>query len=324
MLVPTLPGWKIETVGDDICWMHVGSDGRLWAINPEAGMFGVAPGTSEKTNPDAMRALTARRHLHERRATARTKTPWWEGLGEIRARALTDWRGQPWREGSQEPAAHPNSRFTVPLAECPSVGPGMHDPARRSDFGHHLRRRARGTLPAGYQAFDWRTASTWGTLASETTAAATGTVGMLRNDPMAMLPFCGYNMADYFAHWLAIGSGSRPPRIFHVNWFRRDAVGKFLWPGFRRERRVLKWVTERVDGACEAEHTPIGFLPRERDLDLAGSGVPRGDVAKLLDVDREEWLREATRTETFLTKIGPGLPASLRAEHEGLLRRRHG
>lgn len=325
LLIPSLPGWKVETIGDDICWMHPGEDGRLWAINPEAGMFGVAPGTSAKTNPNAMRALN-QDAIFTNVALRRDQTPWWEGMDERPGEGVTDWRGRAWREESQEPAAHPNSRFTVPLANCPSTGRGMHDPRGVPLSAILFGARRRTLAPLVYEAFDWQHGVYVGaTMASETTAAATGALGVLRNDPMAMLPFCGYNVGDYFGHWLAVGKQlAHPPRIFHVNWFRRDATGKFLWPGFGENCRVLKWVTERVDRAREAEHTPIGFLPRERDLDLEGSGVPQADVAQLLEVDREEWLREATRTEAFLTKVGPRLPATLRTEHEGLVRRLRG
>ena len=325
LLIPSLPGWKVETVGDDICWMHPGEDGRLWAINPEAGMFGVAPGTSAKTNPNAMRALN-HDAIFTNVALRRDQTPWWEGMDEPPGEGVTDWRGRAWQKGSPDPAAHPNSRFTVPLANCPSTGRGMLDP-RGVPLSAILFGARRGTLaPLVYEAFDWQHGVYVGaTMASETTAAATGALGVLRNDPMAMLPFCGYNVGDYFGHWLAIGRRlARPPRIFHVNWFRRDATGKYLWPGFGENCRVLKWVTERVDGAREAERTPIGFLPHPQDLDLGGSGVPQGDVAKLLEVDREEWRREAARTDTFLAKVGPRLPMALRAEHEGLLRRLDG
>ncbi len=325
LLIPSLPGWKVETIGDDICWMHPGEDGRLWAINPEAGMFGVAPGTSATTNPNAMRALN-HDAIFTNVALRSDQTPWWEGMDERPGAGLTDWRGRAWQKESQEPAAHPNSRFTVPLANCPSIGRGMLDPRGVPLSAILFGARRRTLAPLVYEAFDWQHGVYVGaTMASETTAAATGALGVLRNDPMAMLPFCGYNVGDYFGHWLAIGKRlARPPRIFHVNWFRRDATGKYLWPGFGENCRVLKWVTERVDGAREAERTPIGFLPHERDLDLGGSGVFQDDLTKLLEVDREEWLREATRTGTFLTKVGPRLPVALRAEHEGLLRRLHG
>jgi phosphoenolpyruvate carboxykinase (GTP) len=325
LLIPSLPGWKVETVGDDICWMHPGADGRLWAINPEAGMFGVAPGTSAKTNPNAMRALN-HDAIFTNVALRRDQTPWWEGMDERPGEGVTDWRGRAWQKGSPDPAAHPNSRFTVPLANCPSTGRGMLDP-RGVPISAILFGARRGTLaPLVYEAFDWQHGVYVGaTMASETTAAATGALGVLRNDPMAMLPFCGYNVGDYFGHWLAIGKRlARPPRIFHVNWFRRDATGKYLWPGFGENCRVLKWVTERVDGAREAERTPIGFLPHDFDLDLGGSGVQQDDVAKLLHVDPEEWRREAARTDAFLTRVGPRLPMALRAEHEALLRRLDG
>jgi phosphoenolpyruvate carboxykinase (GTP) len=322
LMVPTLPGWSVETIGDDICWMHPGADGRLWAINPEAGMFGVAPGTSMKTNPNAMRALT-HDAIFTNVALRMDQTPWWEGMGEDSGEALLDWRGRIWRRGAPEPAAHPNARFTVPLRNCPSVGRGMHDP-RGVPISAILFGARRGTVtPLVYEAFGWNHGVYVGaTMASETTAAATGAVGVLRNDPMAMLPFCGYNMGDYFAHWLAIGKRlARAPRIFHVNWFRVGAAGRFLWPGFGDNVRVLKWITERVDGEVSAKRTPIGYLPYADDLEMGGSGGSLTALAELLDVDREEWLEEGRRSEAFLARFGGRLPRELWEEHEALARR---
>ena len=322
LLIPSLPGWKVETIGDDICWMHPGADGRLWAINPEAGMFGVAPGTSTKTNPNAMRALT---HdvLFTNVALRADQTPWWEGMGESPGEELRDWRGRPWRKGAPEPAAHPNARFTVPLTNCPSVGRGMHDP-RGVPISAILFGARRGTVtPLVYEAFNWQHGVYVGaTMASETTAAATGAVGVLRTDPMAMLPFCGYNMADYFAHWLAIGKRlTRPPRIFHVNWFRLGSDGRFLWPGFGDNIRVLKWIAERVDGKAEAQRTPIGFVPYADDLEIGGSDIALMDLEQLLDVNAPVWLEETRRSEAFLAKFGDRLPEALRAEQRELVQR---
>jgi phosphoenolpyruvate carboxykinase (GTP) len=322
LLIPSLPGWKVETIGDDICWMHPAADGRLWAINPEAGMFGVAPGTSTKTNPNAMRALT---HdvIFTNTALREDQTPWWEGMGEDPGETLIDWRGRPWRKGSQGPAAHPNARFTVPLVNCPSVGRGMNDP-RGVPISAILFGARRGTVtPLVYEAFDWQHGVYVGaTMASETTAAATGAVGVLRNDPMAMLPFCGYNMADYFAHWLAIGKRlARPPRIFHVNWFRVGAAGTFLWPGFGENILVLKWITERIDKEVYAQRTPIGYIPNEDDLEIGGSNVSLSALAELLDVDPKVWLEEANRNEAFLAKFASRLPRALQEEHQALMQR---
>jgi phosphoenolpyruvate carboxykinase (GTP) len=322
LLIPSLPGWTVETIGDDICWMHPRPDGRLWAINPEAGMFGVAPGTSRKTNPNAMRALT---HdvIFTNVALRADQTPWWEGIGEKPGAEVRDWRGRPWHEGSKEPAAHPNARFTVPLTNCPSVGRGMQDP-RGVPISAILFGARRGTVtPLVYEAFNWPHGVYVGaTMASETTAAATGAVGVLRNDPMAMLPFCGYNMADYFAHWLAIGERlTRPPRIFHVNWFRLGGDGRFLWPGFGENIRVLKWITERVGGEVTAQRTPIGYVPYEDDLEIGGSDISLTNLEELLDVDAPVWLEETRRSEDFLAKFGDRLPPALRTEQQELVQR---
>ena len=323
MLVPSQPGWKIETVGDDICWMHVGADGRLWAVNPEAGFFGVAPGTSDKTNPNAIAALS-RNVIFTNVALRDDDIPWWEGLSQLRdGETLTDWRGQPWKTGSTEPAAHPNSRFTVSARQCPSISSKFDDPEgvpiSAIIFGG---RRAR-LAPLVYEARDWTHGVYVGaTLVSETTAAATGAVGVPRNDPMAMLPFCGINMADYFAHWLSVGTrASCRPRIFHVNWFRTDDKGKFLWPGFGENIRVLKWILDRVDGAGGAMDTPIGSVPSRDAIDLTGLDMEAQRFEQLVAVDPSAWLEEAKRNETFLEKFGDRLPGALRGEHDALVAR---
>ena len=323
MLVPSVPGWKVETVGDDISWMHVGDDGRLWAINPEAGFFGVAPGTSAKTNPNALAALS---HdvIFTNVALQGDATPWWEGLNPVPpGETLTDWRGQPWKPGDPGPAAHPNSRFTVAARQCPSVGPAFDEkrgvPISAILFGG---RRARLT-PLVYEARDWAHGVYLGaTLVSETTAAATGAVGIPRNDPMAMLPFCGYNVGDYFAHWLSMGKRLvRPPRVFHVNWFRTGDDGKFLWPGFGENIRVLQWILERVDGAQGARSTPIGLVPTREAFNLEGLDVGPHRFEQLVTVDPVAWKAEAQRNGEFLQRIGERLPKPVQREHEALLER---
>jgi phosphoenolpyruvate carboxykinase (GTP) len=323
MLVPSLPDWKIETVGDDICWMRVGDDGRLWAINPEAGFFGVAPGTSERTNPNALAALS-RETIFTNVGLRDDGTPWWEGLSLLRDdETVTDWRGEPWQKGASHPAAHPNARFTVAARQCPTVGPGFDDPMgvpiSAIIFGG---RRARVT-PLVYETRDWAHGVYVGaTLVSETTAAATGAVGVLRNDPMAMIPFCGFNMADYFAHWLSIGQRlAHPPRIFHVNWFRTNDEGKFLWPGFGENIRVLKWIFERLKGPNGARATPIGQVPTWDAMDLRGLDIGPSRFEQLVAVDPNAWMEEAERSGKFLDKFGERLPEALRKEHEVLLSR---
>jgi phosphoenolpyruvate carboxykinase (GTP) len=323
MLVPSLPGWQVETVGDDICWMHVGDDGRLWAINPEAGFFGVAPGTSTKTNPNAIAAVS-RDTIFTNVALTQGGAPWWEGLRPLKEdETLTDWRGNPWTPTSGEPAAHPNSRFTVAAEQCPTVGRGFLEakgvPISAILFGG---RRAQLT-PLVYEARDWAHGVYVGaTLVSETTAAATGEVGVPRNDPMAMLPFCGYNMGDYFAHWLSIGRRlTRPPRVFQVNWFRTDRNGRFLWPGFGENIRVLDWILRRVDGADGGTQTPLGCVPRPDAMDLGGLGIDSDRYAALAAVDPGAWLEEADRNSAFLRRFGDRLPAVIQKEHDNLIDR---
>lgn len=324
MLVPNLPGWKVDTVGDDICWMHPGEDGRLWAINPENGMFGVAPGTSLKTNPNAMGSLTDNA-IFTNVAMCEDGRVWWEGLSKLQgSEVLQDWRGESWSQGNANgPAAHPNSRFTVPLSQCPSAT-GSFDkatgvPISAIIFGG---RRSK-VAPLVYEARSWQHGVYMGaTMVSETTAAATGQVGIARNDPMAMLPFCGYNMGDYFDHWIKVGAQlPHAPKIFHVNWFRTDAEGRFLWPGFGDNIRVLKWITERVNGKGKTREAPIGMLPSEDGLDLTGMDLPQQRLGELLAVDREAWAEEALRSSTFLERFGDRLPAGLLAEQADLLAR---
>jgi phosphoenolpyruvate carboxykinase (GTP) len=327
MLVPNLSGWKVDTVGDDICWMHPGEDGRLWAINPESGMFGVAPGTSVKTNPNAMRSLS---HdvIFTNVALRADHQVWWEGMSKLGEHEFVeDWKGTTWTaRNAVAPAAHPNSRFTVPLAQCPSASGSFNVatgvPISAIIFGG---RRAK-LAPLVYEARSWRHGVYVGaTMVSETTAAATGAIGIARNDPMAMLPFCGYNMGDYFAHWLSVGKKlPRAPKIFHVNWFRTGESGRFLWPGFGDNIRVLKWILDRVDGTAATRETPIGLLPHEDAIDLSGMDFPKERLFELLAVDGSAWLEEAARTRAFLGRFGSHLPRGLLTEHRSLLQRLQG
>ena len=314
-------GYKVWTVGDDIAWMHVGSDGYLHAVNPEAGFFGVAPGTGLKTNPNVMRALN-RNTIFTNVGVTPEDEPWWEGIGGDPPSGLVTWRGERW-DSSKGPAAHPNSRYTVPAIQSPSISPRFEDPAgvpiSAFIFGG---RRAR-LAPLVYEAFNWQHGVYVGaTMASETTAAATGDVGITRRDPMAMLPFCGYNMGDYFQHWLDMGKRiPHPPRIFHVNWFRKGADGKFLWPGFGDNVRVLKWILERVEGRGQAEETPIGFVPTRNALTLDGLNLSPDTLRELFRVDGDDWEIDLADSREFFAKFGGRLPAPLREEYQGVVRR---
>ncbi len=324
MLVPppSQKGWKIWTVGDDIAWMRPGPDGRLWAINPEAGFFGVAPGTSSKTNPNAMATL-GKNSIFTNVAVTEDGSPWWEGIDGPVPERLTDWRGRPWRKGSSEKAAHPNSRFTAPAAQCPSISPRFDDPQgvpiSALVFGG---RRAR-TAPLVLQAFDWSHGVFVGaSVASETTAAQSGAVGVVRRDPMAMLPFCGYNMADYFGHWLEMGKAvERPPAIFHVNWFRQDAEGRFIWPGFGENMRVLRWIVARAKGAGAATESPIGLLPAKGAIDTSGLAVDGRTMEELLSVSKDDWRREAAGIGEFFGKFDGRLPGEMERQRRGLVER---
>jgi phosphoenolpyruvate carboxykinase (GTP) len=324
MLVPppSQPGWKVWTVGDDIAWMHFGRDGRLYAINPENGFFAVAPGTSSRTNPQMM-ATIRRNTIFTNVALKEDGTPWWEGMDGPVPERCWDWQGRPWTPAAGTPAAHPNSRFTAPAAQCPSLSPRFDDPAgvpvSAILFGG---RRAR-VAPLVLESFDWRHGVFLGaSMGSETTAAATGQVGVVRRDPMAMLPFCGYNMADYFRHWLRMGTRSdEAPPIFQVNWFRTDEAGRFLWPGFGENLRVLRWILGRGRGEAPAVRTPIGYLPPPGGIDTASLDLPPGQMERLLSVDREAWRAELEDQERFFRRFGARLPRELWDEHERLRRR---
>ncbi len=323
MLKPTLPGWKIETVGDDICWMRFGEDGQLYAINPESGFFGVAPGTSMQSNPNAMRTLESNT-IFTNVALTDDGDVWWEGMTDTPPDNLTDWKGNKWSPDSDEPAAHPNSRFTANIAQCPVVAPEWESPQGVPISAILFGGRRQSVTPLVTEATDWNHGVFMGTIiASEMTAAAFGTLGKLRRDPMAMLPFCGYNMADYWGHWLKMGQQDNAtlPNIFYVNWFRKNAADKFIWPGFGENSRVLKWVFERCDGTADAVETPIGNMPTKDGLDLNGLNLPDQDLAQLLDVDIKGWLAELDGIESYYAKFGDKLPEELSQQVEKLRNR---
>ncbi|HEX4539601.1 MAG TPA: phosphoenolpyruvate carboxykinase (GTP) [Acidimicrobiales bacterium] len=324
MLVPTLPGWKVETIGDDICWMKFGDDGRLYAINPEAGFFGVAPGTSMKTNPNAMLTLDGN-CIFTNTALTDDGDVWWEGMTEETPAHLTDWRGESWTPSSSTPAAHPNARFTAPASQDPAIAPEWEDPAGVPISAILFGGRRASVVPLIFEAFDWQHGVFLGSImASETTAAAAGKVGNLRRDPFAMLPFCGYNMADYLGHWLDIGKATdaaKLPKLFYVNWFRKDADGRWLWPGFGENSRVLEWVFERVSGRGEAEETPVGNVPAKDAIDVEGLDVSPADMELLLHVDPEEWRREVPLIRDHFARLGDHLPGELTDELDRLERR---
>jgi len=322
MLVPTLPGYRVETLGDDICWMHVGDDGRLWAISPEAGIFGAAPGTSQRTNPNLMRALE-HDALFTNVALRADGTPWWEGLEEDPGLGLCDWRGRPVVAGSSEPAAHPNSRVAVSLEQLPSVSSRVDDPRGVPISAIIFGSRRSRVAPLVYEAFDWEHGVYVGaTMGSETAAPAARPVGSLRNEPMAMRLFCGYNMADYFGHWLAIGQRLRsPPRIFHVNWFRRDRHGALLWPGLGENIRVFDWMLRRVRGTLPAWGSALGWMPVEADLQMARLYLQPARMSELLRIDFGTWDEELEHNREFLKRFGDRLPRALWSQHERLGRR---
>ncbi len=317
MLVPTIPGWKAETIGDDIAWMKFGADGRLYAINPEYGFFGVAPGTGWDTNANAMKTLASNTVFTNTGYTPEGGV-WWEGMTAEPPAALTDWRGNPWTPRSETPSSHPNARFTAPASQCPSIAPEWEDPAGVPIDAILFGGRRATTVPLVFEANSWQHGVFVGaTMSSETTAAAAGAVGNVRRDPFAMLPFCGYHMGDYFAHWLKIGASAddaKLPRIFCVNWFRKSPDGRWLWPGFGENSRVLKWVFERCDNATGADATAIGLVPTTGGLDIAGLDVSADDLAEVLRVDTAAWKSELGGMKDHLDSFGDRLPGALRDE----------
>ncbi|MRL69499.1 phosphoenolpyruvate carboxykinase (GTP) [Brevundimonas sp. SPF441] len=324
MLQPSLPGWKAETIGDDIAWMRFGDDGRLYAVNPEAGFFGVAPGTSRNTNHNALETL-ASNTIFTNTALTNDGDVWWEGLTKETPEGLTDWKGRPHDPASGEPAAHPNARFAAPASQCPAIAPEWEDPKGVPIDAILFGGRRASAVPLVTEAFDWEHGVFMGsTVASEGTAAAENKVGELRRDPFAMLPFCGYNMGDYFAHWLKMGQGrdaSKLPRIFFVNWFRKDQDGRFVWPGFGDNARVLKWISERIDGEAEAVDTAVGRVPSVTALDLSGLDLTPAQLSTLLDVDAAVWAEEAALIPDFYRQFGDRLPTALWNQHAALVAR---
>jgi phosphoenolpyruvate carboxykinase (GTP) len=320
MLIPTLPGWKVETVGDDIAWMKFGDDGRLYAVNPEAGFFGVAPGTGEKTNPNAMRTIE-RNSIFTNCALTDDGDVWWEGMTTEPPEHARDWHGKEWTPASETPSAHPNARFTTPASQCPTIAPEWEDPAGVPIDAFLFGGRRATTVPLVHEAFDWEHGVFLGaTMSSEKTAAASGNVGELRFDPMAMLPFCGYNMGDYLAHWLRVGErdGAQLPRIFYVNWFRKDDAGNFLWPGFGENSRVLAWVFRRCQGQADAVESPIGLLPAEGAIETEGLTISDEAMEELLRVDEAQVREQLPQVREHLDALGEHLPARMRAQLEAL------
>lgn len=324
MLSPTLPGWKVECVGDDIAWMRFGKDGRLYAINPEAGFFGVAPGTSLDSNPNAMVTIESNT-IFTNVALTDDQDVWWEGMTPHPPAHLIDWTGQSWTPSSHKPAAHPNGRFTTPATQCPVLDPAWQDPQGVPISGIIFGGRRSSVVPLVYEALSWaHGVFTGASVCSEMTAAAKGEIGKLRHDPFGMLPFCGYNMGDYFAHWLQMGEDRDPkklPRIFHVNWFRKDSSGKFLWPGFGENSRVLKWMFQRIDGTAPAETTPIGYLPTEESLDTTGLNISKEALRSLLEVDVQAWKKQVEELESYFSLFGEHLPKGIRDELSNLKQR---
>jgi phosphoenolpyruvate carboxykinase (GTP) len=324
MLAPTVPGWKVETLGDDIAWMRVGHDGRLWAVNPEYGFFGVAPGTNQHTNPNAMKTIEKGNSVFTNVALTEDGDVWWEGLENPPAHA-TSWKGEPWTPEAGERgelSSHANSRYCTPIKQCDILAPEYDDPRGVPIDAILFGGRRKTTVPLIFEARDWTHGTFLGaTLSSETTAAATGAVGVVRRDPMAMLPFIGYNAGDYFNHWITVGKdndAAKLPKIFYVNWFRRDQDGGFLWPGFGENSRVLKWVVERLEGQADAVETPIGYVPAPGALDTDGLDLSEEALAAALAVDVEEWKAEIPQIQEWFEKFGADLPAVLWTELDGL------
>jgi phosphoenolpyruvate carboxykinase (GTP) len=324
MLEPTIPGWRVETLGDDIAWMRFGADGRLYAVNPEYGFFGVAPGTDFHTNPNAMRTIEKGNSVFTNVALTDDGDIWWEGMGAKPAH-LTSWKKQDWTPESSELSSHPNSRYCTPMRQCPILAPEWDSPTGVPISAIFFGGRRASTVPLITESRDWQHGVFMGaTLSSETTAAAVGQVGVVRRDPMAMLPFIGYHAGDYFNHWIQLGKNANAeklPKIFYVNWFRRGEDKRFLWPGFGENSRVLKWGIERLEGTAAAEETPIGYVPTPGDLDLSGLDVPIADIEAALAFDADEWRAELPLVEEWFAKIGDKLPTSLRDEFEALKQR---
>ena len=321
MLEPTVPGWSVETIGDDIAWMRFGEDGRLYAINPEAGFFGVAPGTGMKTNANAIRSLSGN-SIFTNVALTDDGDIWWEGMTDEAPEHLIDWKGNDWTPASADPSSHPNARFTVPAGQCPSIASNWEDPAGVPIDAILFGGRRATNVPLVSESFDWPHGVFVGSsVSSEQTAAAEGTVGALRRDPFAMLPFCGYNMADYWGHWLKIGGFTSPdklPRIYSVNWFRKDTNDKFIWPGFGENARVLEWIVNRLSGKAEAVDTPIGRIPTPGELNTDGLEITEAQLADLFAVDADSWLVETKLTEEYYAEFGDRVPAELNAQLQGL------
>lgn len=326
MMESALPGYKIWTLGDDIAWLNVGPDGRLWAINPEAGFFGVVPGTSMKTNPNMMRSLKNDKFFPtiftNTGLDTDTNRPWWEGSDEPTPKNVLDWQGKPWNPSMEGKAAHPNSRFTLSMENCPTLSPEYNNPKGVPISAIIFGGKRTELIPLVYESLNWQNGVfSAGRMGSETTAAAIGKEGVLRRDPMAMLPFCGYNMGDYLGNWLKVGKRlASPPKIFNVNWFRKDEAGKFIWPGFGENIRVIKWMIDRIENKVDGKDTPIGKVPHLKDFDLSGLDIPKDKMEKLFAVDMKDWKNEVADTKTFLSQFGDRLPKEMMDECDKLER----